>query len=257
MSTDEATAALAARMAALLAELDDDGDPARFFLGTYLRTTEAVGAALARDRFEDPPWVSAWIVDFADRYLHAVRAHRSGDGGVPGPWQRAFGADTAVRPEGHVLLGMNAHINYDLPLSLLAMVPSPDFADPPRLALRRRDHERIDGVLAARVTDEDVALQRAGSRRTALDRAAAPVNRYAARRLLREARRKVWHNAAQLDTARLAGPAALDRARAALERAAEDRVADLMRPGPVLLRLAVRGFGVTLPPSAVVPDPLR
>ncbi len=255
--TDEATAALADRMAGLLTALDDDGDPARFFLGTYLRTTRAVGAAVAQGRFEDPPWVSLWVVDFADRYLHALRAHRSGSAAVPGPWRRAFGADPSVRPEGHVLLGMNAHINYDLPLSLLAVVPPADFADAHRLDRRRRDHERIDVVLAARVSDEDVALQRAGSRRTALDRVAAPVNRYAARRLLREARRKVWRNAARLDAARSAGPEALERARAALERAAEERVADLMRPGPVLLRLAVRGFGVTLPSSTTGHDPIR
>ena len=38
-------AALVARMRSLLAGLEDDGDPARYFLGTYLRTTEAVGAA--------------------------------------------------------------------------------------------------------------------------------------------------------------------------------------------------------------------
>jgi hypothetical protein len=32
-----------------------------------------------------------------------------------------------------------------------------------------------------------------------------------------------------------------------LEALAASRVADLLRPGPVLLRLAVHGFGVTLP----------
>ena len=31
-----------------------------------------------------------------------------------------------------------------------------------------------------------------------------------------------------------------------LEAVSAERVADLLRPGPVLLRLAVHGFGVTL-----------
>ena len=45
---------------------------------------------------------------------------------------------------------------------------------------------------------------------------------------------------------RLAGPDAYARRVAALSDASAERVADLLRPGPVLLRLAVRGFGVRL-----------
>ena len=245
---DDRVAALAGRMAGLLGEMDGDRDPARFFLGTYLRTTEAVEAALASGRFEDARWVSEWVVDFADRYLHALREFRAGGPGVPRPWQLAFGAKPELPPEAHVLLGMNAHINYDLPLSLLAMVPPAEFAHPFLLDRRRRDHERIDGVLASRVTAEDLALERAGGRRTLLDRLIAPANRSAARTFLREGRRKVWGNATELNGARLAGAEQLDARIADLEQAAAARVADLLRPGPVLLRLAVRGFGVTLAP---------
>jgi Family of unknown function (DUF5995) len=246
---DDGVAALAGRMAGLLAEMDGDRDPARFFLGTYLRTTEAVGAALERGRFEDAQWVSAWVVDFADRYLRALQEFRAGGAGVPRPWRLAFGAKRELPTEAHVLLGVNAHINYDLPLSLLVMVPPAEFADPFLLDRRRRDHERIDGVLAARVSAEDVALEQAGGRRTLLDRVIAPANRWAARAFLREGRRKVWSNAAELNGARLAGPERLAPRVADLEDAAAARVADLLRPGPVLLRLAVRGFGVTLAPA--------
>jgi hypothetical protein len=246
---DEGIAALAGRMAELLADMDGDGDPARFFLGTYLRTTEAVDQALESGRFEDARWVSAWVVEFADRYLHALRGFRAGDSGVPRPWQLAFGADRGLPPEAHVLLGMNAHINYDLPLSLLAMLPSEEFADRFLLDRRRRDHERIDVVLSSRVTAEDVALERLGGRRTVVDRLITPANRHAARMFLREARRKVWNNAAALDAARLRGADEVARRIGDLEQAAADRVRDLLRPGPVLLRLAVRGFGVTIEPA--------
>jgi len=238
---------LVARMDEVLQELEDDGDPARFFLGTYLRTTRAVGAAVGAGVFEDGGWVAAWIVDFADRYLAALRAHRADPATPPRPWRLAFGADPDLRPEAHVLLGMNAHINYDLPRSLVAMIPPADFADPRLLAARERDHERIDHVLADRVAEEDVALARAGSRRTPLDRLLRPLNRAASRTLLREARRKVWANAELLHRARVAGPQAHARRVRQLEYASADRVRDLLRPGPVLLRLAVLGFGVRLP----------
>ena len=75
------------------------------------------------------------------------------------------------------------------------------------------------------------------------------MNRTASQVFLRESRRKVWANARQLDAARRRGPEAHARRLAELEAVAAARVDDLLRPGPVLVRLAVRGFGVTLPPG--------
>ena len=69
-------AALLARMEALLRDLEAAGEPDRFFLGTYLRTTRAIGVTLDRGVFEDPDWVAAWDVDFAGLYLDALEAHR-------------------------------------------------------------------------------------------------------------------------------------------------------------------------------------
>ena len=83
-----------------------------------------------------------------------------------------------------------------------------------------------------------------------LDRALTPFNRAAARRFLRESRRKVWHNTHELHAARLAGPVAYERRLAELEVLTAARIADLLEPGQVLLRLAVAGFGVRLPPPA-------
>ncbi len=56
----------------------------------------------------------------------------------------------------------------------------------------------------------------------------------------------MWANAGQLDAARRRGPDASAARLADLEAAAAARVDDLLRPGPVLVRLAVRGFGVSL-----------
>jgi hypothetical protein len=241
-------------VAALVARMDDvlrglGGDPARFFLGTYRRTTAAVGEALDGGAFEDPDWVARWDVDFAGFHLDALEAHRRNPAVVATPWRLAFGADPGLPPEAHVLLGMNAHINFDLPRSLVRVIPPEDFAAPAVLALRRRDHERIDGILAGRVGAEDAALEGAGGRRTPLDRLLAPANRRASRLFLRESRRKVWANTAALHAARMAGPVSSARRLAELEAASAARVADLLRPGPVLLRLAVHGFGVTLAPA--------
>ena len=69
--------ALLHRMEGLLTPLEAGGDPARFFLATYLRTTRAVADELARGGFRDPEWVERWDVAFAGLYLDAVEASAS------------------------------------------------------------------------------------------------------------------------------------------------------------------------------------
>ena len=82
-----------------------------------------------------------------------------------------------------------------------------------------------------------------------LDRALQPLNRVASKRFLREGRTKVWHNTGELQRARVAGPEAYAERLAELEVLSAARVADLLAPGQVLLRLGVGGFGVLLPPA--------
>jgi hypothetical protein len=114
---------------------------------------------------------------------------------------------------------------------------------------RRRDHERIDRLLAERVSAEDGELEKAGPSRTPLDRLMAPLNQAASRRFLKEARLKVWHNTLALHEARMQGDDAYRRRLGDLEVLSAAKVNDLLRPGAVLVRLAFVGFGVTLPPD--------
>src|SRR5918911_4882349 len=153
---------LLARMDSLLREMDTEDNPLRVFLATYTRTTRAVGTALQDARFEDPAWVEEWDVVFADLYLDALEAYRRDRASAPRPWRLAFEADPGLPPIGHLLLGMNAHINYDLPQALIEVIPAEDVKDARLMDRRRRDHERIDGVLTERVAAEDGELELAG-----------------------------------------------------------------------------------------------
>ncbi|WP_374970258.1 DUF5995 family protein [Terrabacter sp. BE26] len=238
------------RMTSTLETMPRELASRRAFLAAYQRTTRAVGEALAYGAFEDPAWVQVWDVAFADLYLDALDADLSGDPGCrpSRPWRLAFGAPADLPPLRHLLLGINAHINYDLPQALLRVITDADFEDPVLLGRRRRDHERIDAVLSARVAAEDDELSAQG-RKSALDRTLTPLNRAASARFLREARAKVWHNTAELQRARLAGPDAYAVRLGELEVLSAARIADLLAPGQVLLRLAVAGFGVVLPPA--------
>jgi Family of unknown function (DUF5995) len=224
MSQPHGIDGLIGRMEGLLAPLEARGDPGRYFLATYLRTTRAVQEELDRGGFRDTAWVERWDVAFADLYLDALEAAEAGRR-PPEPWAVAFGAGEHDRfpPLRHVLLGMNAHINYDLAQSLLAVISEEEFDDPELLASRAADHEHIDSVLVNRVGAEDSE---------------------------RESRAKVWANARVLDAARRRGADAYTARLAELERLSAARVADLVAPGQVVLKLAVKGFGVRLPDAA-------
>jgi hypothetical protein len=233
------------RMAALLESLQAARDPRRFFHATYQRTTIAVADRIRDGGFDDADWVERWDVAFADLYLDALQAAR--DGRRPArPWAAAFGAPADLPPLRHVLLGMNAHVNYDLPQALLAVITDEEFADPVLLARRKADHRAIDDVLAARVGaegDELAAISRPPSR---LDRLLRSASQRATRRFLREAREKVWANAVALSGARASGPEAYASALERLADLSAAKVTDLQAPGQVLLKLAVSGFGVRL-----------
>ncbi len=191
-----------ARMTAQLDELRRAGDDRTAFHATYLRTTRAVADALRAGAFLDADWVERWDVAFARLYLDALDAARRGDP-VPRPWAVAFAAAAGQRSLPalqHVLLGMNAHINYDLPQALLAVISDDEFDDPAVLARREADHRKIDEVLAARVRAEDAELRELAER-SWQDTVLQPVNRAATRRFLRESRTKVWLNAKTLSPA--------------------------------------------------------
>ena len=234
------------RMEAMLEPLQADGDQRRYFHATYQRTTIAVAKEIRRGGFADPEWVERWDVAFADLYLDALEASVAGRRPAR-PWEIAFTAPAGLPALRHVLLGMNAHINYDLPQALLAVITDEQFGDAALVARREADHRAIDEVLASRVGAEDDELTRISGPPPLLDRLLRPFNRLGTQRFLREARQKVWANAIALSHARRQGTDAYAARLAELEELSAAKVAALQAPGQVLLKLAATGFGVRLP----------
>jgi hypothetical protein len=237
------------RLECVLATLDPR-DANRYFCATYLRTTRAVGGALAAGRFEDAAWVERWDVAFASLYLDAIESAQAGRPPTA-PWQVAFAAAAQqpdLPPLRHVLLGINAHINFDLPQALLAVISDDEFVDIAVRESRRRDHRVIDSVLASRVSAEDAVLSATGQP-TLLDRLLTPVNRMATRRFLKEAREKVWANALALSHARGVSERRLAERVHELSELSAAKLEELVAPGQVLVKLAVAGFGVRLTPE--------
>jgi Family of unknown function (DUF5995) len=185
-------------------------------------------------------------VAFADLYLEALEQLQAEEQ-TSRPWAVAFGARRGLPVLNRLLLGMNAHINYDLPQALLAVITDEEFGDTELIGRREADHKAIDDILASRVSaegDELVSIYGPGSLR---DRLLKPFNESGTRRFLREARQKVWANALSLSQARRTGAGACAARLAELEELSAAKVTELQAPGQVLLKLAVKGFGVRLP----------
>ena len=116
----------------------------------YLRTTEEFRRALDDTTFfEDPGFVVHEGAVFADYYFRAYDAWHAGRPAPPA-WAIAFdaAADRAVSAMGNALLGMNAHIQRDLPFVFerIGMV-KPDGSS------RKPDHDRVNQFLN-RVSDD-------------------------------------------------------------------------------------------------------
>jgi len=239
--------ALIKRMTELLEPMEAADDPKRIFHATYLRTTIAVAEQIKHPGgFADPQWTERWDVAFADLYLQALEQLQAGEQ-TSRPWAIAFGARRGLPVLNRLLLGMNAHINYDLPQALLAVITDEEFDDTELIGRREADHKAIDDILASRVSAEGDELASIYGPGSLLDRLLKPFNQSGTRRFLREARRKVWANAISLSQARRIGAGSYAARLAELEELSAAKVTELQAPGQVLLKLAVKGFGVRLP----------
>jgi len=174
--------------------LDEAMDWRAVFADAYLRTTHAVLHATRGLVFRDPSWVVRIDVDFAERYFDAFDAWTHGRP-CPSAWRLAFqsavGKRTLVLQD--VLLGMNAHINYDLPHALDATIPAglSDGDLEPFL----HDHRRLNGVLAGAVDDieRDVAQKYDPALRVA-DALLGRADEGGAAALVRVWRERVWEH---------------------------------------------------------------
>jgi hypothetical protein len=201
-------APLLARMDAQVGRLRDRRDVRRIFLAVYATMTGAIRRALAEGRFMDPRWTTELTTRFAGLYFDAEEAWQLG-GRCPGPWEAAFaaGGHRRISTFEHALLGINAHIVYDLPFAVAATMREVGDVvegrlDAATLVRRRHDYEVVNQVLAETITAAQAVLARESRMTAWLDVAAMRLDEYAAELLLRVSRTQGWHAALALAVAR-------------------------------------------------------
>lgn len=184
------------------------------FATTYLELTRQfrrdIRAGIVQRDFFDPRYLYTEDALFANFYFDVIRAHRRGEP-VPEAWRVAFAAaaDGNVLGAQDMLLGINAHVNNDMPFVLAALgLRTPEGRS------RKPDHDAANGTLN-RAYERVVAAIRIRYDRS-LDLTnieLLPVDDIAGLELVRAWREVVWRNAERLVNAR----SAAERGRVAAE----------------------------------------
>nr|WP_245302457.1 DUF5995 family protein [Symbiobacterium terraclitae] len=140
---------LAAVLKAQLDRFDRAGDHRAAFLRVYHRMTLEVRDRLRRPFFLDPPWVERVAIRFGWYYFDSLERFERGSSPPPA-WEYAFRIAQQKRAFllQDILLGMNAHINNDLPLVVAEILRAEGDEQAIFKTVRRRfDHDQINRVL--------------------------------------------------------------------------------------------------------------
>ncbi len=121
-------------------------DASGYFPALYARVTARVGASIEAGSFADGPGIDRFATGFASYYAAASRDPQS----RPRCWRASWDAarDPRLLIVQHLLLGINAHVNHDLPLAVVEIAD--ERGD---LLSIRPDFDAVNDVLAATYID--------------------------------------------------------------------------------------------------------
>jgi hypothetical protein len=189
------------RMQSLLDQWEPLSDRRAIFLSCYSRMTRNLLTSLGKDVFHDPLWVKDLLEHFADYYFSALQTFDEDPLASPAVWQLTFSsmADASIRPVQHLMMGVNAHINYDLVLSLIDRLEPewPALTESQRLH-RYADHCQINEIIAHTIDEvQDEVLERYSPAMDLIDLAFGRLDEFLIARLISGWREQVWQQAVQ------------------------------------------------------------
>ena len=174
-------------LGAIVDDARERGDRRGYFATLYRRTTIVVRDGIRAGRFADGPRMDRLDVLFAHRYFDAYDLGAA----APPPWSYAFARAAEAEPTvlQHLLLGVNAHIAYDLALSACDTCPGEALHD------LKGDFFEINRLLAEMVDGVQADLNRASPRLARLDRWGGRFDERLAAAFLARARAAAWRKA--------------------------------------------------------------
>jgi hypothetical protein len=187
-------------MTALDRELPEQ-DGVRRFNHLYLEVTRSVDHAVTAETFRDRAFLEQLDVIFANLYFDAVAADSLDSKRVPAAWRPLFECRhrAGILPIQFALAGMNAHINRDLPRSIVSTYLSSGGAPLVRGA-RYEDFGRVNDLLEA--VETQIKKDFSTGLVAVVDAAAGNTDDAVAMWKVRAAREAAWTNAEVLWTLR-------------------------------------------------------
>jgi hypothetical protein len=127
--------------------LTTDGDGLKWFNWLYFQVTQTVEARVSTGGFNDPLFLSELDVQFAQLYFNALKNSLS-NAALPDCWQALFSQrnQTALTRIQFALAGINAHINHDLPIAIVATCQIQNLA-PQHSTTQYNDYTSLNSTL--------------------------------------------------------------------------------------------------------------
>ncbi len=174
----------------------DAGDRRAIFASVYTLTTLRMAQSIDAGDYEDTAWMQQYQTVFANYYRQALYDYEVGSHSqVPESWELAFDAaasgETLIIQD--VLLGMNAHINRDLPYAV------EDVGISPNTLTKYQDHTLVNetlGEVAGEVLTTMTAIY--GANYEQISAALGPADELLLATGFATARQNAWDNAVAL-----------------------------------------------------------
>jgi hypothetical protein len=187
------------RMQERIDRWERSGDPHAVFLSCYALMTRNMLDALDAGEFADGAWVARLLHHFAGYYFDALDAYEAGKEGSPAVWRCAHDAARRANTPAIslLLLGVNAHINYDLVLAVADLLDPewPSLSDEERRA-RYEDYCRVNDTIGRTIDSvQDTILEKREPLMALVDTLFGPVDEWLVSRGITEWREEVWEHA--------------------------------------------------------------
>lgn len=208
-----------AALETLTARFRRAGDARAAFPDIYAIITRRVSEEVRKpkSRFLEPAWIARLAGRFCERYIETLAWSLDGTRQDNGAWACAYtaAARPATLPIQDVMLGLSAHINYDLALGIAETIREHGHADDAEMLARyKHDHDEVNALLEASIPEAFARLvENHDCQATALIRDRAyRLASWTAMQLLQSWRAHVWNDVLALLGART------EEARAAVVR---------------------------------------
>ena len=155
--------------------------------------------AVDAGEFADAAWVSHLLHHFAGYYFDALDTYEAGEEGTPAVWRCAHDAARRANTPAIslLLLGVNAHINYDLVLAVADLLEPewPSLSDEER-HVRYEDFCRVNDTIGRTIDSvQDGIIEKREPIMALVDTLLGPVDEWLVSRGITEWREEVWGHA--------------------------------------------------------------